>query len=101
MAASRSATAPEAPCIGVPPVMDTFVLAALFLDEAGPGVELRDVGFDEFFCLGARRSETREPAADGGGLLAFWGGGVDVLGVAALEGALLLEAVDAPPRPMM
>lgn len=101
MAASRSATAPEAPCIGVPPVMDTFVLGALLLDEAGPGVELREVGFEVDFCLGASRSETREPAADGGGLVVFWGGGVDVFGVAVLEGTLLLEAVDPPPRPMM
>lgn len=80
--------------------MDTFVLAAFFLEE-GPGVELREAGFDEGFCLDAKRSETREPAADGGCLLVFGGGGVDVLGVAVLEGALLLEAVDVPPRPMM
>lgn len=87
--------------MGIPPVIDTFVLGALLLDEEGPGVELLDVGFDVGFCLGARRSDTREPAAEGGGLLGFWEGGVDVLGVAALEGTLLLEAVDAPPRPMM
>lgn len=81
--------------------MDTFVLGGLLFDAAGPGVELRDVGFDVGFCLGASMSETREPAADGGGLLVFWGGGVDVFGVAVLEGTLLLEAVDPPPRPIM
>ncbi|ROW13981.1 hypothetical protein VPNG_04094 [Cytospora leucostoma] len=110
MAASRSATAVEAPCMGVPPVREILVVCPLLLPpppppppplvEDGPGVELREAGPELGFCFGARRSETSEPAADGGGLLGFWfGGGVEVFGVGALDGTLLPAGVDAPDLP--
>ncbi|KUI60727.1 hypothetical protein VP1G_11228 [Cytospora mali] len=100
MAASRSATAVEAPCMGVPPVMEILVVWPVPLDD-GPGVELREVGFDLGFCFGARRSETSEPAADGGALFDFcWcDGGVEILGVDVLDGTLLDEGVGPPDRP--
>lgn len=100
IAASRSATAPEAPCMGVPPVIDTLVLGALFFEEEGPGVEEREVGFDVGLGFGARRSEIREPAAEGGVLLDFWLGGVDIFGVDVLEGCVLFDALAAL-RPIM
>lgn len=95
IAASKSDRAVDAPCMGVPPVIEIFAAGALFF-ELGPGVDEREVGFEFGFDLGARRSDTREPAADGGGLLALGG-----LGVGALEAALLLDGVAAPDRPDM
>jgi hypothetical protein len=89
--------------MGVPPVMEILVTCPLFLEEEegeGPGVELREVGFDVgfCFCFGARRSETSEPAADGGCLLYLgWdAGGAEIFGVDALDGTLLPEGVGAP-----
>ena len=56
MAESRAVSAVEAPCMGVPPVMFTFVF--------GAGEEIREVGA----LLGAGfGSEIRCPAAEGGG----------------------------------
>lgn len=63
MASSRSERAVEAPCIGVPPAMEIFVVA--FLPLEGPGVEVRETGLD--LGLGLPRSETKVPWADGGG----------------------------------
>lgn len=55
MAESSSVRAVEAPCIGVPPVMEIFVF--------GAGEEVREAGalFDVGF-----RSDIRWPAAEGG-----------------------------------
>lgn len=57
MAKSRAESAVEAPCIGVPPTILTFVFNALF----GAGDEVREPGWDLLFM-----SEMREPAAEGG-----------------------------------
>lgn len=63
MASSRSERAVEAPCMGVPPAME--ILVALFLPLLlGPGVEVRETGFD--FGFGLPRSEINVPWADGG-----------------------------------
>lgn len=63
MASSRSERAVEAPCMGVPPAIE--ILVAAFLPLLGPGVEVREAGFDLGF--GLPRSETNVPWADGGG----------------------------------
>lgn len=63
MAASRSERAVEAPCIGVPPVMEIFV-EAVEVFGPGPGVEDREAGFERGFVFGASRSEVRMPADD-------------------------------------
>ena len=75
-------------------MMDIFVvvvglLLLLLREEEGPGVDVRETGLDFGLGLGRPRSETRVPAADGGGLDG-WGGGV-----AALAG------VDVPDLPDM
>jgi len=100
MASSRSVTAVEAPCMGVPPVMEILVGGGLGpgpgVDEREAGVELgRELGLDLDF--GARRSDTRLPAAEGG---ALDGGGVAGFGGGALVGPSLLgcEGVDVPDR---
>ena len=62
IASSRSESAVEAPCMGVPPAMEIFVAA--FLPLLGPGVEVRETGLDLGF--GLPRSETNVPWADGG-----------------------------------
>lgn len=97
MASSRSVTAVEAPCIGVPPVMDILVVDCL---GPGPGVDDREAGFELGRELGldldfgARRSETRLPAADGG---ALGGGGVADLGGGPLDGpSLACAGVEVP-----
>jgi hypothetical protein len=46
IAESRSASVEEAPCIGVPPVMETFAEGACFAGEAVRGVDDTEV-FDE------------------------------------------------------
>ena len=63
----------------MPPDIDILADEPWFL-EPGPGVEVRDTGFDFGFGLGRPRSETRVPAADGGGFEGprLGGGGVDV-----------------------
>ena len=98
MAASRSFRAVEAPCIGVPPAMDTLADGVFDL-ELGPGVDVRETGLDLGFDFGgASKSETRLPAADGGGLERF---GVEDLGVGAFDGGLLLTGVELPDLPIM
>jgi hypothetical protein len=96
MASSRSVSAVDAPCIGVPPAIEILVAAVL---DPGPGVEDRETGLEpglEFgldLDFGTPRSETRVPAAEGGGLD---GGGVadfDGGGVGPSAGC---EGVDVP-----
>lgn len=58
MASSRSERAVEAPCMGVPPAMEIFVVV-VFLPLIGPGVEVRETGLD--LGLGLPRSETKVP----------------------------------------
>jgi len=53
--------------MGTPPVIVIFVVLGLFL-EAGPGVEVLELGFDRGFALGIPSSETSVPAAEGGSL---------------------------------
>lgn len=61
MAESSSERADEAPCIAVPPVIMTLVLAAL----DGAGEEEREL-LAELFRDFAFRSEIKVPAAEGG-----------------------------------
>lgn len=78
--------------------MDTLV-ELLFPLDPGPGVDVRDTGLDLGFDFGAaNRSETRLPAAEGGG---FEGGGVEDFGVGALDGGLLFTGVVLPDLPTM
>ncbi len=84
--------------MGTPPVMDIFVVLPLFR-ELGPGVDVREVGFD--FGLGRPSSETKVPAAEGGGFDG-WGGGVaDFATGALLVPLLLFDGVEAPDLPKM
>jgi hypothetical protein len=97
MASSRSVTAVEAPCMGVPPVMEILVAEGL---GPGPGVDDREAGFELGLELGldldfgASKSETRLPAADGG---ALDGGGVADFGGGAFVGPSLgCDGVEVP-----
>lgn len=86
----------EAPCIGTPPAIDTLVALPLFLPE-GPGVDVREFGFDFDLDFGTPRSDTNIPAADGGTLGVCAGGGVAVFAGCALLGpALAFDDVDVP-----
>lgn len=91
IASSRSVRAVEAPCMGIPPAMETLVVVPEFL-ELGFGVDVRDTGFDLGLGFGRPSSDTSVPAADGRG-----GGGVADLGGGGFVGPWSLPAgVDEP-----
>lgn len=97
MASSRSVSAVEAPCPGIPPVMEILVVVGL---GPGPGVDDREAGLElglEFgldLDLGASRSETRLPIAEGG---AFDSGGVPDFCGGGLEGpSIRCAGVEVP-----
>ena len=91
---SRSASTVDDPCIGTPPVMDTFA-APPWLRDGAPGV---DADFDLPFDLGSPSSDTSVPAeADDGG-----GFGCCAACAGALPRLLLpLDDADAPGFPDM
>lgn len=89
--------------MGMPPVMETFVVLEPLLreeEEEGPGVEVRETGLDLGLGLGRPRSETRVPTAVD--LEGLEGGGVaDLIGGGLLRLLLAFDGVDAPDRPDM
>lgn len=83
--------------MGTPPAMDILVALPLLFLPDGPGVDVREFGFDFGLGFGRPRSDTSVPVADGGTLEDCVGGGVaDLIGGALLGPALMLEGVELP-----